>query len=399
MNRDEPSWGTIFALGLRAALPWLVLTACAIAVLAVSGRAHGALPQSGVVSLKPGSSTPIDAPLDVRGELSVRGDASRPAWLVNRQKVGFRPGIVVGEGDQITLSGVNLRGANWSEVFWDKAARAWRTRWTNNISLLVDGKTACGTLLDVGVADGTGVHLRECAWFIWTGNGGTVGPTYQYGLVIGDHTTGEVGRGVVIQDQRFDCGRKEAGVRVHNGENVVFRRCRFDVATDLARPAAQRHNKQAIQPRVMVGQFIDCTIRGSLEGGQLAPEIDKEHFAYGAEHPTFLEFNGGSVAGYTTFGGNSFVVIDGQRVTGRDPRGVGGECAYTIKTFTWAGRKYRPRLILTNVTNDAFGSLAGEGVIVGPGCYSRGNLVPISPGFDAAEMERIRKVARSGKRP
>lgn len=364
---------------------YIILLAVAWAAIAPGAS----IPTTGRFDLR--GVTLVDRTIDVAGSLQVTGRAEIPT-IRNRQLATLAPSFAVRDGDALFLRNVILTQNGWPVT----------TR----------GIHALGGYLElsrVGIRDGDGMLIERCSGFLWRG-GGTIDSTYAYTLYLGNNSADEqerrrgkawyawsrtdredfVARGVVVQDVAFQCGRRETGVRVMGARGVAFRRCSFDVRPDLARKAADRHNKQAIQFRHGTGVLQDCSIEGSLVVGGLDPSIDAGiHADYAGRNPTYLWIRGGTIDGYVEVSSNTWLLLDGVRVTGRDPRGIGPTAGVDRKSY---GPGLAPTVVIVN-SEIGHWTLAGVNVLVGPGVTRNGVRVPQSAGYDGAIVDRIRREA------
>jgi hypothetical protein len=353
--------------------------------------------EKGRMKLAAGGTITVDRPINVDGRLQINGSKTRPT-IVNRQSAEFAPTFAVRDGDELTLTDIILQQADWP---------------VSNRAIDVDGGKV--TLINVGIKAGDGVRVSRCDSFTmrWGGSelwklAGEVRATYHYALYLGGnmHDAYELqrkkasyswtrvdradwlARNVLIEDAEFQCGRQETGVRLMGAE-ATFNRVAFFVAPDLARPAKDRHRKQSFQGRH--GRFVmnECLFGGSNVIGGLVPSIDNgAHAAYGAKFPTWCLLNGCATEGWLEVSGNTNLLIDGSRVSGKDPRGIGPGFGIDVKA--WSGGT--PRIILTE-TDVGHWTLAGvKHLYIGPG-VTRGDKLIKPTGNYTDEIKRIREEA------
>ena len=366
----------------------LVGVLAGLLVLLWAMLAHAALPASGAADLR--GVTLLDRTVDVDGSLQVTGRADIPT-VRNRQLARLAPSFRVRDGDALFLRNVILTQNGWPP---NRAIHA--------LGGYVELKR-------VAVWDGDGLLVERCSGMVWSG-GGTVESTYSYTLYLGNNVADEkerrggkpwyawsrvdrddfVAAGVVVEDCRFQVGRAETSVRVMGARGVAFRRCYFGVQPDLAKQPAARHNKQSIQFRHGTGIMQDCTIGGSIVVGGLDPSIDDGlHADYARRTPTYLWIKGGTIAGYVEASSNTWLLIDGATVTGRDPRGIGPTAGVARRDY---GAGLSPTVVIVDSEIGDW-TLSGVRVLVGPGVTRRGKPVAPTPGFDPAVVDRIRREA------
>lgn len=328
------------------------------------------IPSTGIVALGKEEHVAIASPIDVRGLLRISG-----ASISNTQTAPHAPAFLVGEGDDLRLTDVEIRGRF---VGGTKANRA----------ILVDHPTAQLTLTRTTFVDGEGVVVFR-GKIDWAGGGNR--NTYAYGLYLGNNMAGDdyIATGVV-DGCKFEVGRAETAVRLM-GFNGAIRGCTFSADT----PKGREHQKESLQARHGRFAITDC-ISHSWLIGSLDPSIDGgKHVDYAQRIPTYGYVANHNQYGYLTVSGKSFVAIERLNIRGLDPRGVGnaGGAAIWTKSYKTIHGEHRPRIYIRDSSVDAFGSFCDANVIVGPGCTFKSKPLPVSPKWDANEFERIADAA------
>jgi hypothetical protein len=291
-------------------------------------------PDGTILDLQPGGRFDIANPIRGAGKLTILGNGStlrnvRPVYVGDK-----KPGLATIESDkEIVLNNLTL----------EQMTSDGPQGWAGNRGVVINGGQ--WSFSKLWIANGDGVFVRRCDKGSWVG-GGTSKSVYSYTLFLGSFqdSPSDIARNVYVEGVAFHNGRKEAGCRIMGGSDLSFVECSFTHDDLDPRPD---HTKETFQPRVVKNCGVNkCTFTGSIEAGELAPQIDNGlHFRKADEWGrSDITFRDSKIDGYLCAAGAIDVTMIDTLPTGKDPRNIGDGKPTSTKVFSFLNKQHTPTI-------------------------------------------------------